>query len=67
MKWIEDRVENLTALMHACNGVMDVELAYAADDRSSCQSCWPALISTFRLKTNPDFTADTQVSAVRSS
>ena len=31
VKWIEDRVENLTALMHACNGVMDVELAYAAD------------------------------------
>ena len=31
VKWIEDRVENLTALMHACNGVMDVELAYEAD------------------------------------
>ena len=31
VKWIEDRVENLTALMHACNGVMDVELAYRAD------------------------------------
>jgi CO/xanthine dehydrogenase Mo-binding subunit len=31
VKWIEDRVENLTALMHAANGVMDVELAYAAD------------------------------------
>ena len=31
VKWIEDRIENLTALMHACNGVMDVELAYAAD------------------------------------
>ncbi len=31
VKWIEDRIENLTALMHACNGVMDVELAYGAD------------------------------------
>ena len=31
VKWIEDRIENLTALMHACNGVMDVELAYRAD------------------------------------
>jgi 2-furoyl-CoA dehydrogenase large subunit len=31
VKWIEDRVENLTALMHACNGVMDVELAYDRD------------------------------------
>jgi 2-furoyl-CoA dehydrogenase large subunit len=31
VKWIEDRVENLSALMHAANGVMDVELAYAAD------------------------------------
>jgi 2-furoyl-CoA dehydrogenase large subunit len=31
VKWIEDRAENLTALMHACNGVMDVELAHAAD------------------------------------
>jgi 2-furoyl-CoA dehydrogenase large subunit len=31
VKWIEDRIENLTALMHACNGVMDVELAYQAD------------------------------------
>ena len=31
VKWIEDRIENLTALMHACNGLMDVELAYRAD------------------------------------
>ncbi len=31
VKWIEDRLENLTALMHACNGIMDVELAYRAD------------------------------------
>jgi 2-furoyl-CoA dehydrogenase large subunit len=31
VKWIEDRVENLTALMHTCNGVMDVELAYRHD------------------------------------
>ena len=31
VKWIEDRIENLTALMHACNGIMDVELAYRAD------------------------------------
>jgi 2-furoyl-CoA dehydrogenase large subunit len=31
VKWIEDRIENLTALMHACNGVMDVELAYQKD------------------------------------
>jgi 2-furoyl-CoA dehydrogenase large subunit len=31
VKWIEDRIENLTALMHACNGVMDVALAYRAD------------------------------------
>ena len=31
VKWIEDRIENLTALLHACNGVMDVELAYGAD------------------------------------
>jgi 2-furoyl-CoA dehydrogenase large subunit len=31
VKFIEDRAENLTALMHACNGVMDVELAHAAD------------------------------------
>ncbi|HEY7648292.1 MAG TPA: xanthine dehydrogenase family protein molybdopterin-binding subunit [Methylomirabilota bacterium] len=33
VKWIEDRLENLTALMHAANGVMDVELAYRADGR----------------------------------
>src|SRR5262245_2681695 len=33
VKWIEDRIENLTALMHAANGVMDVELAYRADGR----------------------------------
>src|SRR4030095_13638269 len=31
VKWIEDRIENLTALMHACNGIMDVELAYRSD------------------------------------
>jgi 2-furoyl-CoA dehydrogenase large subunit len=31
VKWIEDRIENLTALMHAAGGVMDVELAYRAD------------------------------------
>ncbi len=31
VKWIEDRIENLSALMHACNGVMEVELAYRAD------------------------------------
>lgn len=31
VKWIEDRIENLSALMHACNGVMDVALAYRAD------------------------------------
>jgi 2-furoyl-CoA dehydrogenase large subunit len=31
VKWLEDRAENLTALMHACNGVMRVELAYRAD------------------------------------
>lgn len=31
VKWVEDRRENLTALMHAANGLMDVELAYRAD------------------------------------
>jgi len=31
VKYVEDRRENLTALMHACNGVMDVELAYRSD------------------------------------
>jgi 2-furoyl-CoA dehydrogenase large subunit len=31
VKYVEDRRENLTALMHACNGVMDVELAYRRD------------------------------------
>ncbi|MBI2216475.1 MAG: molybdopterin-dependent oxidoreductase [Candidatus Rokubacteria bacterium] len=31
VKYLEDRIENLTALMHACNGVMDVELAYRND------------------------------------
>jgi 2-furoyl-CoA dehydrogenase large subunit len=31
VKWIEDRIENLSALMHTCNGVMDVELAYRND------------------------------------
>jgi 2-furoyl-CoA dehydrogenase large subunit len=33
VRWIEDRAENLTALMHACNGVIDVELAYRTDGR----------------------------------
>jgi len=31
VKYVEDRRENLTALMHACNGIMDVELAYRSD------------------------------------
>jgi 2-furoyl-CoA dehydrogenase large subunit len=31
VKYVEDRLENLAALMHACNGVMHVELAYRAD------------------------------------
>lgn len=31
VKWVEDRVENLTALMHAAGGVMDVALAYRKD------------------------------------
>ncbi len=31
VKYVEDRIENLTALMHACNGVMDVALAYRKD------------------------------------
>jgi CO/xanthine dehydrogenase Mo-binding subunit len=31
VKYVEDRQENLTALMHACNGLMDVELAYRND------------------------------------
>jgi 2-furoyl-CoA dehydrogenase large subunit len=31
VKYVEDRRENLTALMHACNGLMDVELAYRRD------------------------------------
>ena len=31
VKYVEDRLENLGALMHACNGVMDVELAYRTD------------------------------------
>jgi 2-furoyl-CoA dehydrogenase large subunit len=31
VKWIEDRIENLTALMHACNGVMELDLAYQAN------------------------------------
>ncbi len=31
VKWIEDRLENLGALMHAANGVMETELAYRAD------------------------------------
>ncbi|HEX3177814.1 MAG TPA: xanthine dehydrogenase family protein molybdopterin-binding subunit [Methylomirabilota bacterium] len=31
VKYLEDRLENLAALMHACNGVMDLELAYRAD------------------------------------
>jgi len=33
VKWIEDRIENLTALMHSCNGIMEVDLAYRADGR----------------------------------
>src|SRR5207245_2968927 len=31
VKYVEDRVENLTALMHACGGSIDLELAYRAD------------------------------------
>ncbi len=31
VKWIEDRRENLAALMHAANGVMRIELAYRSD------------------------------------
>jgi 2-furoyl-CoA dehydrogenase large subunit len=31
VKYLEDRLENLTALMHACNGVIDLELAYKND------------------------------------
>ncbi len=31
VKWVEDRLENLAALMHAAGGVMDLELAYRAD------------------------------------
>jgi 2-furoyl-CoA dehydrogenase large subunit len=31
VKWIEDRRENLTALMHAANGVIELELAYRHD------------------------------------
>jgi 2-furoyl-CoA dehydrogenase large subunit len=31
VKYLEDRVENLTALMHACGGSLDLELAYRAD------------------------------------
>jgi 2-furoyl-CoA dehydrogenase large subunit len=31
VKYVEDRLENLGALMHACNGIMDVELAYRND------------------------------------
>lgn len=31
VKWIEDRLENLAALMHAANGVMHLDLAYRAD------------------------------------
>jgi 2-furoyl-CoA dehydrogenase large subunit len=31
VKWMEDRIENLTALMHASNGVMELELAYRID------------------------------------
>jgi 2-furoyl-CoA dehydrogenase large subunit len=31
VKYVEDRRENLTALMQTCNGVMDVEVAYRAD------------------------------------
>jgi len=31
VKYVEDRIENLTALMHACGGSIDLELAYRAD------------------------------------
>ena len=31
VKWIEDRRENLMALMHACNGVLEVEVAFDTD------------------------------------
>ncbi|MFQ5827597.1 MAG: xanthine dehydrogenase family protein molybdopterin-binding subunit [Candidatus Methylomirabilia bacterium] len=31
VKWIEDRLENLGALMHAAGGIMNLELAYRAD------------------------------------
>ena len=31
VKYLEDRIENLTALMHACNGVIELELAYRSD------------------------------------
>src|SRR5712691_2863437 len=31
VKYLEDRVENLTALMHACGGSIGLELAYRAD------------------------------------
>jgi len=31
VKWIEDRRENLTALMHAAGGVIELELAYRRD------------------------------------
>jgi 2-furoyl-CoA dehydrogenase large subunit len=33
VKWIEDRRENLMALMHACNGVMEVEAAFNRDGK----------------------------------
>ena len=31
VKWIEDRRENLAALMHAANGVLSIDLAYRRD------------------------------------
>jgi 2-furoyl-CoA dehydrogenase large subunit len=31
VKYVEDRVENLTALMHACGGSIDLELAYRSN------------------------------------
>jgi 2-furoyl-CoA dehydrogenase large subunit len=33
VKWIEDRRENLMALMHACNGVMEIEAAFNQDGK----------------------------------
>ncbi len=33
VKWIEDRRENLMALMHACNGVIEMEAAFNRDGK----------------------------------